>query len=402
VLAGALAGLPAPAAEPPGLPVAPLSAEEVRAVLRHGPWPPPAARDPGNRVSGDPAAAALGARLFFDPRLSASGATACATCHAPGAAWGDGRPRGVGHERLDRNTPSLWNVGFQRWLGWDGGSDSLWAQSIRPLLAPAEMAASPRHVAALLDGDPGLACLYDRAFGPGARAGRSEEARLADAGKALAAFQETLVTGATPFDTFREALARGDAGAAARYPEAARRGLRLFVGRGRCAVCHAGPAFTHGEFHDVGVPYFAAPGRVDPGRHGGIRRLLADPFNRLGAHSDDPAGRAALRTRHVALQPRNFGEFRVPGLRNVALTAPYMHDGRYATLRDVVEHYSTLDEERLHADGEAILRPLRLAPGEALDLVAFLETLTDPAPAWAAPPAPAGCPPAAGPAPPAP
>jgi cytochrome c peroxidase len=216
---------------------------------------------------------------------------------------------------------------------------------------------------------------------------------LVDASKAIAAFLETLDSGRTPFDEFRDALARGDRAAAARYPVAAQRGLRIFVGRGNCSFCHFGPAFTNGEFADVGIPYFVAPGRVDPGRHGGIQQLLADRFNLLGSHSDDASGAAASKTRHVALQHRNYGEFKVPGLRNVGRTAPYMHNGRLATLRDVVRHYSELDEERLHADGERILRPLKLTGQETEDLVAFLESLSDRSPAAPRPERPTDCPP---------
>ena len=112
-----------------------------------------------------------------------------------------------------------------------------------------------------------------------------------DAAKALAAFQETLWSARTPFDDFRDALARGDAAAAARYPEAARRGAQLFVGRGRCDFCHTGPAFTNGEFGDIGVPFFIGPGRVDPGRHEGVKKLHGEPLQ--------PA-RAAGRTTRAA------------------------------------------------------------------------------------------------------
>jgi cytochrome c peroxidase len=353
------------------------ASEELRRVLAHGPWPPPSVRDPSNRVSGRPEAIAFGERLFFETRLSAGSTVACASCHVPERDWTDGRPRGVGTVVLDRNTPSVWNVGLQRWFGWDGGGDSLWAQSLRPIVDPREMGSRAGAVARLVRGDPALACDYRRAFGRPPVAVADDEAVLVDAAKALAAFLETLVSGSTPFDDFRDALARGDAEAASRYPAAARRGLAIFVGAGRCSVCHFGPAFTNGEFGDVGVPFFVAPGRVDAGRHGGIRRLRASPFSLLSRWNDDASGATATRTRHVELQPRNFGEFKVPGLRNVARTAPYMHDGRYATLRDVVRHYSELDEERLHADGERILRPLRLSPDAADDLVAFLESLSD-------------------------
>jgi cytochrome c peroxidase len=352
----------------------------LRAILRHGPWPQPVLPDPSNRGSGHAAAIALGQRLFVDPRLSRDGALSCAACHVPNGSFADGRERGIGRAPLLRNTPSLWNVGLQHWFGWDGAQDSLWAQSVRPVLAADEFAADAAHVARLIRGDAELACLHRKAFGNTPGKARDDARLLVDAGKALAAFQETLLSGRTPFDDYRDALARSDAEAAARYPAAARRGLALFVGRGNCNVCHFGAAFTNGEFHDVGVPFFAARGQVDAGRYEGIRRLQANPYNLLGAHSDDASRRSATKTRHVDLNQRTFGQFRTPSLRNVALTAPYMHNGRLATLRDVVRHYSELDPQRVHSHGEAaLLQPLKLGEGEIDDLVAFLESLTDPA-----------------------
>lgn len=157
---------------------------------------------------------------------------------------------------------------------------------------------------------------------------------------------------------------------------AAQRGLRIFVGKGNCSVCHFGPQFTNGEFADTGIPFFKGKGEVDSGRHEGIKKLRSNPHNLLGRYNDDPARTTATGTRHVELQQRNFGEFRVPGLRNVALTAPYMHNGSIATLREVVKHYSELNEERLHLDGERILRKLNLSEAEIDDLVAFLESLS--------------------------
>jgi cytochrome c peroxidase len=365
-LAGTSAGAqPAPSFEAP----------EVRRILQHGPWPPPASPDPSNRVAGDPRAVALGRRLFFEPQLSTNGAIACATCHAPERAWADGRPRGVGLAPLDRNTPSLLDAALHRWFAWDGRSDSLWSQGLKAIVDPREMGAGAEHVAAVVGGDPALRCLYERVYGP--RAGGGAETVLVGVAKALAAFLETVRSGRTPFDDFRDALARGDRGAAARYPSAAGRGLKTFVGPGRCNVCHVGPHFTNGEFHDVGMPFVVAPGRVDGGRHEGIKRLRADRFNLLGPYNDDASGTAAIKTRHVAPQHVNFGQFKTPSLRNVALTAPYMHDGSLATVRDVVRHYSRLDMERIHTHGEQLLRPLKLSAPETDDLVAFLESLTD-------------------------
>ncbi|TXL82126.1 hypothetical protein FHP25_00010 [Vineibacter terrae] len=364
----------------PAVAQAPMLGEaETRRVLAHGPWPPAPPHDPSNRVSGQPAAIALGERLFFDRRLSGDGAMACDWCHDPARDWSDGFARGVGKATLDRNTPALWNVGLQRWFGWGGGHDSLWSQSLRPLLEPREMGGSAAQVAARVRGDADLACRYRQVFGQ-APSSMDDTGLLIATGKALAAFQETLVSGRTPFDDFRDALARGDAAAMARYPQDALRGLRIFIGKGSCSTCHVGPLFTNGEFADIGVPFFLARGGVDSGRHEGIRQVRGSAFNLLGPYNDDPGGATRLRTRHVELQHRNFGEFKVPSLRNVARTAPYMHNGALADLRDVVRHYSELNEDRLHADGERILKPLRLDAGETDDLIAFLSTLSDTTP----------------------
>ncbi len=388
VAAAALA-VAVPVAVPASL--APFTDEEVARILSLGPWPAPPPRDPTNRASGQPAAIELGRQLFFDAGLSSTGAVSCATCHDPRRGFTDGLPRAQGIARHDRNTQGLLDVALQRWFGWDGGADSLWAASIRPMLAPGEMGATPALVARRIRGDASLATAYAAAFGGTAG---SDDTLLAGAGKAIAAFMETLRSGRTPFDDFRDALERGDAAGIARYPADAKRGLKLFVGRGNCWMCHVGPAFSNGEFHDVGVPFVVEPGRVDPGRHAGIRRVLGDRFNLLGPYNDEerpapaagpPTGAdtpppAALKTATVRSEHRNWGEWRTPTLRGLSATAPYMHDGRLATLRDVVRHYSELNEDRLHADGEAILRPLRLDARETDDLLAFLRSL-DPAPA---------------------
>jgi cytochrome c peroxidase len=347
---------------------------ELRAIALHGPWPPAFGPDPSNRVSGDKEAIALGERLFFERRLSAGGEHACARCHVPERNWTDGAQRARGLALTDRNTPSLANVRLQRWFGWDGAQDNLWAQSLRPILEAREMGSSAARVARLMREDPDLACRYRKVFGTPSL---DDEKVLVDVAKALAAFQETLLSGRSAFDEFRDALLGGDQVAMAKYPESAQRGLRLFVGRGACNTCHAGPAFTNGEFHDTGIPFFVEPGRVDPGRHQGIKKLLASRFNLLGPYNDDAQRASATGTRHVMLEHRNFGEFKTPSLRNLALTAPYMHNGSLATLRDVVGHYANISPDRLHSDGEAILKPLRLEERETQDLVAFLESLQD-------------------------
>ncbi|WP_020696253.1 cytochrome-c peroxidase [Reyranella massiliensis] len=347
--------------------------EEVRSIGRHGPWPPPPVRDPSNRVSGTSAGTLLGEHLFNEPRLSGDGRMSCATCHQAGRDWSDGQAKAQGAVELDRRTPSLWNVGYSHWFGWDGAGDSLWAQSIRPLLDPREMNGGTERVGALLRNDSVFACGYEKAFDRSPD--NDDERLLVDAAKALAAFQATLVSPRTPFDAFRDALLAGDRDGAARYPLSAQRGLRLFIGAANCNACHFGPRFTNGEFGDVGIPFFVRPGEVDSGRLGGLERLAASPFNLLGRFNDDTTGEAARRTRHVRRLHSNFGEFRVPGLRQVGRGGPYMHNGSIATLEDVVKHYSEVNPDRLHSDGVPLVRPLALSSEQSADLVAFLRSL---------------------------
>jgi cytochrome c peroxidase len=353
-----------------------FTAEELQGIFSLGPWPPPALQktpDPSNRVSGRPAAIELGRRLFFDARMSSNGYIACVTCHQTDRAWTDGlaRAQAIGPSR--RNTPALFNLRLQPWYGWAGGADSLWAQSIRPFLDPDEMDSSPRLVKRVFERDPELACLYRQAFGV-EPTGRGETV-LANVGKALAAFQETLVTGRTRFDEFRDALARNDRVAARNYPYAAQRGLRLFVGKGQCIACHQGPNFSDGDFHATGVP--AAPGLIaaDTGRSDGLQKLRASRYTLLSAHSDARGAQAEATRRALHDEGAAAGAFRTASLRNVAVTPPYMHNGQLATLREVVRHYSGLDAGA--AADPRLSRGLALSDDEADDLIAFLETLSD-------------------------
>lgn len=351
-----------------------LNQAEIADALSHGPWPLPDKTDPSNRVSGNGQAIALGKALFFSPKLSAGSTLSCASCHQPGNGFTDGLPRAMGHARGDRNTQSLFNLKHLRWFGWDGRNDNLWAQSLRPIVRTDEMALQAADLRTVLTGKE-FAAPYAALFGSSLRL--SEQENLVNVGKLLAAYLETLQTDQTPFDRFRDALAAGDKTAAATYPETAQRGFRIFAGKGKCNFCRTGALFSNGEFHDAGVPYFVARDRVDDGRHGGIKALMQSPFTLAGSYTDDPKKTGAWKTRQLVRSHSNFGTFRVPGLRNVDLTAPYMHNGSLATLEDVVRHYSNIDLERLHADGELILQPLNLTAGESTDLLAFLRSLTE-------------------------
>jgi cytochrome c peroxidase len=264
-----------------------------------------------------------------------------------------------------------------RWFGWDGANDSLWAQSIRPLVAGNEMNATADDLRRAITDSARLNCQFEQVFEGGAQDMQDDELLVA-LGKALAAWQEGLTFGRGAFDRFRDALVAGDRQAMSAYPTAARRGLKLFVGHGRCSLCHFGPAFSNGEFDSVGIGHFLGPGKVDKGRYGGIEQLHSTPFNRLGRFNDDPQRAPGTATQHVAAHPRTFGQFKVPSLRNVAQTAPYMHAGSHPTLESVVSHYNDIDIERLHADGELLLRPLGLSEDDVAALVAFLQTLTGP------------------------
>ena len=351
-----------------------LSKDEIAQTLSYGPWPLNFEKDPSNIASGNPDAIAMGKALFFDPSLSSDGTLSCASCHDSAQDFTDGRARAEGRALLDRNTQSLWNLRAYRWFGWAGASDSLWAHNIRPLLNRDEMGQSfegvrdtllsheVRETFTAIFGDPKV---------------MSAERVTVNVAKSLAAYLETLNTGETSFDRFRAALEAQDWTKAADYPIAAQRGLQIFIGTGRCSFCHSGPAFTNSEFHDAGVPYFIDQGRVDEGRFGAIKELRKNPFTLAGPYSDDPDKTGAWAVNTLRFQHSDFGIFRTPSLRGAAKTAPYMHDGSLTDLRDVLDHYNEINMDRLHSDGEAILRPLELSDAQLDDLETFLRTLSD-------------------------
>ena len=352
-----------------------FDADEIARIVTLGPWPPPIERDPTNRVSGTPAAIAFGRRLFFEPRFSPSGYISCVACHQPDRSFTDNLPRARGLAPVDRNAPALHNLRLQRRFGWGGSSDSLWMASLRPILDEREIGGSAEKVARVIRTGDGVACRYRAAFGADP-ARQSAETVLVNVGKALAAYEETLATGRTAFDEFRDAVTRGEPSPQT-YPLAARRGLKLFVGRGNCFACHSGRNFTDGEFRATGVPPFVGQTAADTGRYAGVRTLRASRFNLLGRYNDDAAQTSALATREAKLDPRDGGKWRTPGLRNVAVTAPYLHNGEAASLHDVVRRYATVAGDPMRVDGEGSLRRVDLSDGDIDDLVAFLTTLTD-------------------------
>ncbi len=350
-----------------------LSADEIEQTLSFGPWPPSFHSDSSNRVSNNARAIALGEALFNDPVLSVDGAFSCASCHDPEQAFTTPEARALGRVLLDRNTPSLRNLAGLRWYGWGGKSDNLWAASLHPIIEEQEMAHSPESLKTAIS-ESAYIDDFEAIFGVIQNQG--PELVLVNTAKALSAYLETLVADRTQFDDFRDALERRDFPAAAYYPEAAQRGLQLFLGRGNCVFCHNGPRFSNNEFHDAGVPYFLNETEVDEGRFGGLNFLLSSPYTLDGDWNDDPDKHGAWAVRSVRRSHADFGTFRTPSLRGVAETAPYMHDGSLRDLNAVIRHYSKINTERLHTDGEAILSQLNLSEQEIADLVAFLMTLS--------------------------
>jgi cytochrome c peroxidase len=336
--------------------------------------------DAGNAVAGRPDAVALGQRLFFDPRLSPDGRLACASCHVPALAFADGRARSQGREPLDRNAPSLWNAVHERWWAGTAPPTACGRRRCARCRTRANWPADPGTCAAWLAGDADLACRWRRSFGapPPAdderAAGADRPRRWAPSSAAWCRRRRRSTAFATRW--------RAATGGGGPLPGGGQRGLQLFVGRGRCQLCHAGPRFSNGEFADIGAGFFVRPGVVDPGRHGGIQACwAAAPQPAVAACRR--ARRAGLKTRHVQLQHRNFGEFKVPSLRNVAQTAPYLHDGQWPRWPGGAALLE-LNLDRLHADGERILEPLQLTPAEAADLLAFLRRCRPGGPALAA------------------
>ena len=291
-----------------------FDAKDVAKILTHQPLgaPPP---DRTNRHADDPQAARLGRYLFFDKRLSGNGAIACATCHDPSRAFTDGKSLSQGIATGKRHVPTLLNVAWQRWFFWDGRADSAWAQAVGPIESASEMGSDRGRLARLVAADAELRGAYEAVFGEIPKVDAPDKI-LAQTGKALAAYERTLVSADSEFDRFAAALASGDAGAQARYPEAAKRGLALFVGKANCRLCHAGPLFSDGEFHNVGVPTLDKSPPRDAGRYAAIETVRNDPFNGAGAYSDDPKGARAGELAMLARTSDLWGEFRTPTLRN--------------------------------------------------------------------------------------
>ncbi|MEW6545168.1 MAG: cytochrome-c peroxidase [Nitrospirota bacterium] len=289
----------------------------------------PKARIPAHNLQFD-AKVELGKLLFFDARLSKDGSVSCASCHVPAAGFADPRQFsiGVGGKQGGRNAPPAMNAAYNHLQFWDGRAGSLEEQALGPIQNPIEMAETLEHVVKKLNKVKGYRTRFQAVFGTGVTP--------EGIAKAIAAFERTLVSTNSPFDRYMA----GDKGA---LSESARRGLELFQGKARCVLCHNGPNFSDNKFHNIGVPQ-AGPLKEDPGRYA------------------------------VTKRDADKGAFKTPGLRSVALTAPYMHTGGFQTLEEVVEFYNKGGEAVPGKD--PFMSALSLADQEKQDLVEFMKSLT--------------------------
>lgn len=337
------------------------------------------ARGEGVAPARDEAAAIeLGRMLFFDPKLSGDKWVSCASCHQPGLVFSDGRAHAKGvHKRNGvRNTPSLLDVAQQRSMFWDGRRAGLEQQALDPLLNSAEHGlVDNAELLEKLRADPRYVAAFESAYGMSLR-----QVRVDDVARALAAYERTLVSGTNAFDRFL-------AGQADALSPSARRGWTVFDQQAQCTRCHVveaqRPLLTDHRFHAFapGVQQLA-PKLPD------LRFRLAELHREGHMFNDkvlsDPdiseAGRFAF-----TLDPADVASFKTPSLRNVALTAPYMHNGSVATLAAAVDL-------ELQYRGEVAGRPVVLSASEREDLLAFLHALTGASPAEV--PEPDGPPPA--------
>ncbi|MEM0912236.1 MAG: cytochrome c peroxidase [Pseudomonadota bacterium] len=356
---------------------------------------------PSNKYADDPLAQSLGEKLFFDKNLSINGSISCASCHHPDKLFTDGLPRGVGVNATGRNTPTIVGSAWQRWFYWDGRKDSLWSQALIPFEAPNEMGSSRLAVVRHVVEDDDYGETYQRLFGPvnpllgrlnlpanagplGDKTSKDNWFRLSNVtqgaintafsniGKALEAYQRTLIYKPTRFDRYvRQLMTEDNKSPLLDQQEIA--GLKLFINpeKTQCLQCHNGATFTNGGFHNIGTGTFTGEA-LDLGRFLGLQAVLRDEFNCLGKYSDAKLTQCSQlrflnKAHHIPLQ----GAFKTPSLRHLSQTSPYFHDGRLATLEEVIAFYN----EPATNNGPHELVPLNLSEDEIAALSAFLKTL---------------------------
>ena len=312
----------------------------------------------------------LGEKLYNDKRFSADGTVSCATCHAPDKAFGDGLPVAEGIKKLKgtRNSPTVINAVYYTTQFWDGRVPSLEEQAKAPFINPVEHGLKDHGpIVETVKKDPVYRKEFKKVFGV-----EPEEITIDHVVKAIAAFERTVISGDSPFDRY---LYGGEKGA---MSESAIRGLQLFRVKARCQDCHAigqtSSIFTDNKFHNLGVGFSSIEPRLFE---------IIDTF-RASKESDKEIDESILTQKDVSelgrfvvtLDMEDIGRFKTPGLRNIAVTAPYMHDGSIETLEEVIELYNQGGEENPMLDSG--IRPLKLTETEKADLVEFMKALTSP------------------------
>jgi cytochrome c peroxidase len=313
---------------------------------------------------------ALGRELFFDKRLSADGSLSCSTCHEPRFGFTDGKPiaEGINGRKGTRSAPTLLNAMFNAGQFWDGRVETLEEQVRHPLVNPDEMGnPSTDSVVTRLRAIPEYTVKFREVF--------AEPVTIAGLGKAIAAFERTLVSGDSPFDRYM-------AGNRDTLSESARLGMLLFNGKARCSVCHtfAGifaanqsfPFFTDQMYHNTGIAV-NEPGFESLARRAAELAKTRPDKTALDRLAAEP-GAGALGRFLVTGNVLDIGAFKTPSLRDVELTAPYFHDGSAKTLDDVVKFYVKGGNNNPNRDWQ--LEPVRLSDQERADLVEFLKSLT--------------------------
>jgi cytochrome c peroxidase len=301
---------------------------------------------------------ALGRLLFFDPRLSANSAISCASCHQPNQGWTDGLPLSFGYAGSVhwRNTPTVINSAFHPKLDWDGKALRLDIQAQGAMKGAVAMNMDPVMVEERLRQIPEYVKRFDDVFGPGGP-------WFEDASRAIAIFQSTILSSNVPFDRFME----GDESA---LSESEKRGFKLFTTTAGCSACHRGRLFTDENFHGLGVPtpeQFSTDAiREITFKYQLRSRGVSEEVYRTA--TDDPG------LYLVTKVDTDFGQFRTPMLRELGQTGPYMHNGAFATLEEVIEFYNSGGGESPNLD--PLLRPLGLTEENKSDLMAFLMSLT--------------------------
>ncbi len=374
--------------------------------------------DTTNQIANNLAAAEFGHMLFFDENLSSTQDISCATCHQPEHGFSMSARVGMGQRATPRHPPSLLNVAYQRWFDWDGKADSLWFQAARPLENPAEHAITRTAIARYIVTSPQLARRYTELFPemplpdkertaswpveamPGddataeqreqwdalpARDRRAITSIFVNVLKAIAAYEMKLVRTDSRFDRWVTWMSSPESTRQETSPltEAEVNGLKHFIGEGRCITCHNGPMFSDMSFHNLGLGPrdWLINEPADRGRAQGTKIVKTHEFNALGEYSATPDGERARWTKYLMTTPENNGQFKTPTLRNVELTAPYMHGGHFETLEEVVRFYVNLNEPVQTGHREDSLRPVNLSVSQQLELVAFLKALTGAEPA---------------------